>query len=115
MVAKLADLARQSEQKVGKSDPIGRAAVQQLSTAVEELRVANEHLQGQVDQLNAAESEVAAARTAVEEFADLVPVATLWTDEAGHIYRANDAATGLLNTTRDELLRKSFWFFVTDR
>src|SRR4051812_45427261 len=100
MVAKLADLARESEQKVGRSDPIGRAAVQQLSTAVEELRVANEHLQGQIDQLTAAEKHVAAANAAVEEFSDVVPVATLWTDEAGHICRANEAAARLLNSTK---------------
>src|SRR4051794_18370988 len=116
MVAKLADMARQSEQKSRRTaDPIGRAALQQLSTAVEELRVANEHLQVQVEQLNGAEREVVEAQAAVEEFAEAVPIATLWTDDAGHICRVNEAAADLLNTTKDDLLGKPFWLLVTDR
>jgi PAS domain-containing protein len=116
MVARLADLARQSQQKIGRAtDPLARAALQQLSTAVEELRVTNEHLQVQVDQLTGAELEVVSACAAFEEFADAVPVATLWTDDAGQITRVNEGAARLLNTTKDELRGKSLWFVVTDR
>jgi PAS domain-containing protein len=116
MVAKLAILARQSQEKVGKaSDPIARAALEQLSTAVEELRVANEQLQIHVDQLSAVEREVVGGRAAVEEFADAVPVATLWTDEAQQIWRVNEAAARFLNTTKEDLLGKSLWSFVVDR
>jgi PAS domain-containing protein len=115
MVTKLADLARQSEGTGGRtSDPLARAALQQLSTAVEELRVTNEHLQAQVDQLIVAETEVESASAALEEFADAVPVATLWTDEAAQIIRVNEGAARLLNTTKDELQGKSLWL-VTDR
>jgi len=116
MVAKLADLARESQQKIGRAtDPLARAALQQLSTAVEELRMTNEHLQFQVDQLTDAEREVVSASAALEEFADAVPVATLWTDAAGQITRANEGAARLLNTTKEELLGKSLSLMVTDR
>jgi PAS domain-containing protein len=115
MVAKLADLARRSKRKGGRaSDPIARAALHQLSTALEELRVANEQLQVQVDQLTGAERAVVAARDAVEEFADVLPLATVWTGEAGQIWRINEPAARLLNATKDELLGKSLWFFVAD-
>ena len=92
-----------------------KPALRELSTALEELQVANEHLQTQVDELAAARWAAASVEKRLDEFANLVPVPCVWTDASGVIADGNEAACALLNISRPRLAGKPFMLFVTDR
>ncbi|MFL6280773.1 MAG: hypothetical protein ACJ731_11725 [Vicinamibacterales bacterium] len=87
----------------------------ELSTALEELQVANEALQTQVDELNSVRVNAEKAQRAMDEFAQAVPIAALWTDRAGVIDKGNDAASQLLNIGKHHLQGKPLMLFITDR
>lgn len=115
-VGRLADLQRRAERPGSHSaSPITKAALDQLSTTLEDLQVANEALATQLCELNEARLSTEKAQQAMEEFAQAVPIATLWTDRAGVIEKGNDAASQLLNIGRHHLHGKPLMLFITDR
>jgi PAS domain-containing protein len=114
-VGRLADLQRRAERLADKPSPIAKSALTELSTALEELQVANEALQTQVDELNSVRGTVEKAQRAMDEFAQAVPIAALWTDRAGVIEKGNDAASQLLNIGKHHLQGKPLMLFITDR
>ena len=113
-VGRLAELQRRLDRIHDKPATVTKAAVQELSNALEELRVANELLETQVTDLHTMRAESERARVATREFAEIVPVATLWTDHAGIIERGNDAVCQLLNFKKDDLAGKPLMRFITD-
>lgn len=114
-VGRLAELQRRAERLADKPSPIAKAALAELSTALEELQVANEALQTQLDELNAIRVNVESVQHANEEFAQALPIAVLWTDRAGVIEKGNDAASQLLNIGKYHLQGKPLMLFITDR
>jgi PAS domain-containing protein len=111
----LAELQRRAERTGEKPSPLAKSALAELSTVLEELQVANEALQAQVDELNAVRVSVETVQHAMEEFVRLVPVAALWTDRGGIIEKGNDAASQLLNIGKHHLHGKPLMLFITDR
>src|SRR5690349_21699053 len=91
-VGRLAELQRRVERLGDKPSPVAKSALVELATALEELQVANEALQSQVDELSAARASIDDVQRAMEEFAQAVPMATVWTDHSGVIEKGNDAA-----------------------
>src|SRR6185436_11736796 len=115
-VGRLADLQRRAERPGTEPvSPIARAALKELSLALENLQVATEALQSQVDELNAANAKIANTHRMNEEFAQALPIAVLWTDREGVIEKGNDVASQVLNIGRYHLQGKPLMFFITDR
>jgi PAS domain-containing protein len=114
-VGRLAELQRRAERLTDKPSPIAKSALAELSTALEELQVANEALQTQLDELNAIRLSVENVQRANDEFAQALPIAALWTDRAGVIEKGNDAASQLLNIGKYHLQGKPLMLFITDR
>jgi PAS domain-containing protein len=114
-VGRLAELQRRAERAGEKSSPIAKSALQELGTALEDLQVANEAVQTQLDELTAIRLNVENMQQAMDEFAHVVPVATLWTDRAGLIEKGNEMASQLLNIGKHHLQGKPLMLFVTDR
>jgi len=113
-VGRLADLQRRAE-RPGNGSVIAKAALKELSSALEDLQVANEALQTQLDELNAVHTKIANVQQTNEEFAQALPIAVLWTDREGVIEKGNDVASQVLNIGRYHLQGKPMMFFITDR
>lgn len=114
-VGRLAELQRRAERLNEKPSTVARSALQELSTALEELQVANEALESQLKELNDIRAENERANSAMNEFAQTLPVAAVWTDHAGVIEKGNDTASQLLNIGKHHLPGKPLMLFVTDR
>jgi PAS domain-containing protein len=114
-LGKLADLQRRADGAAERMAPVIKPALKELTGALEELQVANEHLQSQVDELASARWKISTAEQRLEEFANTVPVPCLWTDAAGVIDDGNAAACALLNISRQRLPGKPLMLFITDR
>jgi PAS domain-containing protein len=114
-MGRLADLQRRADHAPEKASPVIKPALRELTTALEELQVANEHLQSQVDELGALRRSAVSAQRRLDEFADAVPVACVWTNDAGLIADGNLAACELLNISKPRLAGKPLMLFVTDR
>jgi PAS domain-containing protein len=114
-VGRLAELQRRAERVNERPSAVARSALQELSTALEELQVANEALEGQLSELNEMRRQAQDAGRAMDEFAHTLPVAALWTDHAGIIEKGNEAASQLLNIGKHHLQGKALMLFVTDR
>ncbi len=114
-VGRLAELQRRAERITENRLPITRTALAELSTALEELQVANEALQGQVDEVTALRMSAEDALATVDELAEALPIAALWTDSGGVIDKGNDAASQLLNVGKHHLVGKPLMLFITDR
>jgi PAS domain-containing protein len=114
-LSRLAELQRRAEVAPEKTAPVVRPALKELSGALEELRVANEQLQSQVDELAAARWTSATAEQRLDEFVGMMPVPCVWTDTEGVIVDGNAAACSLLNISRQRLPGKPLILFITDR
>ena len=110
-------LSRLQEQARLASVPpsVVRKSLEELSTALEELSVANEHLQNQITELTALRRNETALAERFAEFVDVLPVACVWTDDKGTIDEANAAAAELLNVAAVRLPGKPISLFVSDR
>ena len=113
-VGRLAELQRRAD-RLNDKPSIVRSALEELSTALEELQVANEELQTQLDELNAIRLNSEHSQRAADEFAQALPIATLWTDRTGTIEKGNEPASQLLNIGRHHLQNKPLMLFITDR
>jgi len=114
-VGRLAELQRRADRVADKQSPIAKSAIVELGTALEELQVANEALQTQVDELTSIRLTIENAQRAMDEFAQAVPIAAIWTDRAGIIKKGNDAASQLLNIGKHHLQGKPMMLFISDR
>lgn len=114
-VGRLAELQRRAERANEKPSTVALSALEELSTALEELQVANEALESQLRELNDIRAQNERAQTAINEFAQTLPIAAVWTDNAGVIEKGNEAASQLLNIGKHHLRGKPLMLFVTDR
>jgi PAS domain S-box-containing protein len=81
-------------------------ALQEIDTAHEELRVAEEHVHELADEMLAARADVEAERRIYRELFDLAPEAYLVTSDKGTILQANHAAGELFDRNAAFLLGK---------
>lgn len=114
-VGRLAELQRRAERVNEKQSPVAKSALTELSTALEELQVANEELQSQLEELTTARQTIENSLRAMDEFAQAMPVAAVWTDRVGTIEKGNEAASQLLNIGKHHLQGKPLMLFITDR
>jgi PAS domain-containing protein len=114
-VGRLAELQRRADRVADKPSPLAKSALQELSTTIEELQVANEALESQLEELTAARQKAISADGALDEFANAIPLAVLWTDQSGLIEKGNENASQLLNIGKHHLQGKPLMLFVTDR
>jgi PAS domain-containing protein len=114
-LSRLAELERRAQSIAAPSGPVVRPALKELTAALEELKVANEQLQLQTEELAFARHRDQDLQLQWEEFANVLPVACVWTDAAGVIVDANDAAAELLNVARGRLAGKPLILFVGNR
>jgi PAS domain S-box-containing protein len=84
----------------------------ELSTTLEQLRVAEEELRDQNDALRDAQLALEAERQRYAELFALAPVAYVVTDDYGAIQEANDVAAELLGVHADALARRPLLAFV---
>lgn len=92
--------------------PEGAAPREQLSEALEELRVASEELHRQERMLNEAGAEVAAQMQRYRELFDFAPDGYLVTRDDGVVEEANLAATRMLGVPLLELIGKPLVIYV---
>jgi PAS domain-containing protein len=114
-VGRLAELQRRADRLADKASPILRSSLQELTTALEDLQVANEALQNQLDELSANRLKVEVAQLSLEEFTNAMPLAVVWTDRAGVIEKGNETASQLLNIGKHHFQGKPLMLFVMDR
>jgi len=89
-----------------------REALQELSTALEELRVTAETLRAQNDELVAARLLVETQRRNYQELFELAPDAYFVTDPHGVIQQANRKAAALFGVRHDFLVGKPIILFI---
>lgn len=89
-------------------------AIEQLNTALEELYVAEEELHQQNQQLIIANQQVEEQRQRYQELFDFAPDGYLVTNTDGKILQANQAATQLLNISKNFLIGKALVNFVPE-
>jgi PAS domain S-box-containing protein len=114
-IGRLSALQKRAERLTGPGGPVIKPALKELSDSLEELQVANEQLQQQVDLLAEARTSVDGLQNRYMEFVDAVPVACVWTDSEGQIVQANTAAASLLNVSSQHLQGRPLMFFIVDR
>ena len=114
-IGRLSALQKRAERLTGPGGPVIKPALKELSDSLEELQVANEQLQQQVDLLAEARTTVDSVHNRFVEFIDAVPVACLWTDTEGQIVQANGAAASLLNVSSQHLNGRPLMFFIVER
>src|SRR5918996_1822804 len=83
------------QQRLSKLEPA--ALAEQLQNALEELRVAEEELHQQYDELLSTQAELAAEHQRYLDLFELAPCGYLVTDQTGVIRKANQTAVALLN------------------
>jgi PAS domain-containing protein len=111
---RLTELERRME-KSTVSGPGIKPALKELSTAIEELQVANEQLSLHVTELAATRHEAAVQTARQDEFINLLPLPCIWTDERGTVEEANEATAALLNVAARRLTGKPLSLFLADR
>jgi PAS domain-containing protein len=113
-LTRLASLQKRAE-KAAASSTVVRTALKELSEALEELQVANEQLQQQVDQSTVLKARIQDELARGREFVDAVPVPCVWTTTDGQIEEANPAAADLLNVSAQHLTGRPLMLFTVDR
>lgn len=114
-LGRLAALGKRAERLGEHTAPLVRAALQELSTSLEEVEVATEQLQMQLEELGGVKGELLAITRRFAEFLDVLPVACVWTNVAGEIDQANAAAAELLNVSAARLAGRRLGLFATGR
>lgn len=88
---------------------------EQLSTALEELQVAEEELRQQNEELQITRSLIEQERQRYQELFEFAPDSYIVTDANGQIQEVNQAAIALLNLPRTFLVGKPLAIFVDER
>jgi PAS domain-containing protein len=112
---KLGELQQRAERVAAGQSGLVRPALEELSSSLEELKVANEHLERQVVELTAARVEIEDVKTELNEVLDVMPTPSLFTDAAGVISEANPATAALLNVPAATLRGNPLLLFVVNR
>ena len=94
------------------SNAIIQEALQELDTAHEELRVAEEQLHAQVDAMQGVQDALARERQRYRDLFETAPEAYLVTDTRGHVRDANKRAAALFNLDAGFLIGKPLALFV---
>jgi PAS domain S-box-containing protein len=87
-------------------------ALQELDTAHEELRVAEEQLHTQVDAMQTVQSALARERQLYRDLFEAAPEAYIVTDARGHVRDANQRAAALFNIDTGFLIGKPLALFL---
>ncbi len=112
-LGRLASLQRRADTTAAPG--IVRDALEELSTALEELRVANENLVEQASEIAAARQRNEQGRRDFQALFDAMPTPCVFTDSTGRIVDANPPASRLLNVGRQHLAGKPLFLFFTNR
>jgi PAS domain-containing protein len=112
---RLAELERRAQRVATNGGSIARPALKELSTALEELQVANEQLETTVLDLGASRQHSDEVLARFDEFVNLLPIACVWTDPGGTILEGNDGAAALLNVARPRLAGKPLMLYIANR
>ena len=113
-LGRLASLQKRAE-KAAATSPVVRVALRELSDALDQLQMVNEHLHEQVDQTTNLKSRMQEELTRTREFIDALPVSCIWTTEDGTILEANPAAADLLNVSAQHLTGRPLVLFTMER
>ena len=98
----------------GANEDLGWIALQEIDTAHEELRVAEEQLHAQADEILATRGALEAERTHYNELFDAAPDAYLVTDLNGAVLEANRRAGMMFNLDPAFLITKPLASFVAE-
>jgi PAS domain S-box-containing protein len=109
---RVAHLRQRAVTPATEHNPIIEEALQELDTAHEELRVAEEQLHAQVDAMQTVQSALARERQRYRDLFEAAPEAYLVTDARGHVRDANRRAAALFNIDAEFFIGKPLALFV---
>jgi PAS domain-containing protein len=112
---RLADLEERGKTLAGPRATVLKTALRELEGALEELRVASEHLNEMVDQMAESRLEGKKAAAQFTEFRDVMPLGCVESGPTGEIVDANKAAGDLLNVAPRHLVGKPLSLYMVDR
>ena len=92
--------------------PLTMELLEELNTTLEALRIAEEELHQQAEELAASHAAVAAEHQRYRELFHFAPDGYVVTDPQGTIVEANRAAAALLNIAQERLIRKPLAVFI---
>jgi PAS domain S-box-containing protein len=107
-------LQRRVHESSAQQQPLMMELLEELSTTLEELRVAEEALHQQAEALASGHQAVEAERQRYQELFNFAPNGYVVTDPEGRIVEANRAAAALLNIAQDRLIRKPLAVFIAN-
>jgi PAS domain-containing protein len=113
-LGRLASLQRRADKNAAPPSLV-RDALEELNTALEELRAANEALADHASQMAEARERDQSARRELHAVLSALPLACVFTDNTGQILDANPQASRLLNVGRQHLVGKPLFLFFTER
>ena len=113
-LGRLASLQRRAD-KTGPPAGLVRDALEELNSALEELRVANEALSDQAAEVLRARDNGDESKRDLERLFATLPIPCLFTESDGRILDANPQASQLLNVGRQHLAGKPLLLFFMDR
>ncbi len=114
-LSRLASLQRRADKAVGTTPSVVQPALKELTDALEELQVANDQLQSQIEELAGARFETRAADLRFKQLLEWLPCACVWTSALGEVVEANPAAAALLNVSTQHLNGRPLVLFMTER
>ena len=113
-LGRLASLQRRANKSVP-PPAVVRDALEELNSALEELRVANETLSDQAAEVLRARDLGDESKRDLEKLFASLPIPCLFTERDGRIVDANPEASRLLNVGRQHLAGKPLLLFFMDR
>ena len=113
-LGRLASLQRRAD-KAAPPPALVRDALEELNSALEELRVANEALTEQATEVLRARDVGNESKRDLERLFSALPIPCLFTERDGRILDANPEASKLLNVGRQHLTGKPLLLFFMDR
>jgi PAS domain S-box-containing protein len=109
---RVAHLRQRAVTQPTENNPIIQEALQELDTAHEELRVAEEQLHAQVDAMQNVQTALVRERQRYRDLFEAAPEAYLVTDARGHVRDANRRAAALFNIDATFFIGKPLVLFV---
>ena len=112
---RLADLQRRAEKSPPAHSALTNAALKELAAALADLDAATTQMRALAADLKQAREGLEKARAEHVEFVNVIPLPCVWTDPAGVIEAANEAAADLLNVSVRRLSDRTLSLYITDR
>ena len=109
---RVAHLRQRATTPATENNPIIQEALQELDTAHEELRAAEEQLHAQVDAMQNVQTALVRERQRYRDLFEAAPEAYLVTDARGHVREANKRAAALFNIDAQFFIGKPLALFV---